>query len=313
MKKLLLLFLVLLVLGLVGCKKEEQGGVVVGYLAKNTVDAFHATLNNAGAKLLDQYKKDGIIKDWHFFDATTDPSIQVSQLDEAINKGCNFIIMLPCEAIGSDPVVVRSFEKGIPVIPVNSYTISTYEKATGLSTSDDVQAGEMMAQYIISRIPEGGKFAHMMGVMGTSAAQDRAKGAFSLMNESTGWTNVGDYPADWLAEKAVAFSADVITQHGTSLRAILCDNDDMSSAVQAYCNSIGRSDIVCIGVDGNAGPLQMVKDGTLGATVFQDGVGQMTYGIQLIPYIMKNDKSIPWFKEDIPFILITKDNVDKYM
>ena len=76
--------------------------------------------------------------------------------------------------------------------------------------------------------------------------------------------------------KAVAFATDAITQYGDELTAIVCDNDDMSSAVQAYCNSVNRSDIVCIGVDGNKGPLTMVKEGTLGATVFQDGVAQLS-------------------------------------
>lgn len=291
-----------------------QGDVIVGYLAKNSVDAFHATLNNKGKEILDKYKADGVIKDWQFYDAQTDPSTQVSQLEDAVNNGCNFIVFLPVEAVGSDPVVTRCAELGIPCIPINSYTTSAFDKATAYAGSDDVQAGKMMAEYIMSKVPNGGKFAHMMGVVGSSAQIDRGKGVAELMNESSGWENVGDYPAEWLAEKAVGFSTDVITQYGEELNAIVCDNDDMSSAVQAYCNSIGRSDIVCIGVDGNAGPLQMVKDGTLGATVFQDGEAQMTYALELIPYIIKGDTTtMKYFNSEIPFILVTKDNVDQYL
>jgi ABC-type sugar transport system substrate-binding protein len=316
MKKVVtIVFAIALVLALVACgnKKEEEDGVVVGYLAKNTVDAFHATLNGAGRAILDKYIKDGVIKSWQFYDAQTDPSTQVSQLEDAISNGCNFIVFLPVEAVGSDPVVTRCAELGIPCIPINSYTTSTFEKATAYAGSNDVQAGEMMAEYIMGKISGGGKFAHMMGVVGSSAQIDRGNGVASLMNAASRWTNVGDYAAEWLAEKAVGFTADVITQHGDTLKAIVCDNDDMSSAVQAYCNSIGREDIVCIGVDGNAGPLQMVKDGTLGATVFQDGVGQMTYALELIPYIIAGDKTTKeYFNSEIPFILVTKENVDLY-
>jgi ABC-type sugar transport system substrate-binding protein len=130
------------------------------------------------------------------------------------------------------------------------------------------------------------------------------------MNEASGWKNGGDYAAEWLAEKAVNFTTDALTQYDDELKAIVCDNDDMSSAVQAYCNSVGREDIVCIGVDGNAGPLMMVKQGTLGATVFQDGAGQMRYAMELIPLVLKGDKTTKqYFNAKIPFILVTKDNV----
>jgi len=290
------------------------GDVVVGYLAKNTVDAFHATLNQRGKEILDAYVADGTIKDWQFFDAQTDPSTQVSQLEDAINNGCNFIVFLPCEAVGSDPIVTRCAELGIPCIPVNSYTESTFELATAYSGSDDVQAGEMMAEYVMSKVPEGGKYAHMMGVVGSSAQIDRGAGIVKLMNEESGWEMVGEYAAEWLAEKAVNFATDVITQYGDELKAIVCDNDDMSSAVQAYCNSIGREDIACIGVDGNAGPLAMVRDGTLGATVFQDGAGQMQYALELIPYIIAGDTTtMEYFNSEIPFILVTKETVDQYL
>ncbi len=294
--------------------KPIEGEVVVGLIVKNTVDAFQATLNNQARDRLVEYKKAGVISDWQRYDPQTDASMQVSQLEDAINNGCNFIMLMPVEAAGSDPIVKRCAELGIPIVPINSYTTSSYEYATAYSGSDDVQAGEMMAKYVMSKIPEGGKYVHMMGVVGSSAQIDRGAGVVKHMNESSNWECMAYFPAEWLAEKAVNFATDAITQYGDELRAIVCDNDDMSSAVQAYCNSIGREDIVCIGVDGNAGPLQMVKLGTLGATVFQDGIAQVNYAMDLVPYIIKGDnKTMNWWNDEIPFVLVTKENVDQYL
>ena len=89
----------------------------------------------------------------------------------------------------------------------------------------------------------------------------------------------------------------------------------MSSAVQAYCNSVNRSDIICIGVDGNQGPLSMIKEGTLDATIFQDGVGQCDYAVNSIARAIITGKTdgVEMFKTDVPFILVTKDNVDQYL
>ena len=89
----------------------------------------------------------------------------------------------------------------------------------------------------------------------------------------------------------------------------------MSSGVQNYCNSVGREDIVCIGVDGNEGPLTMVKNGELGATVFQDGVAQCDYAVNVIGRAIMTGETegVEMFKTDIPFVLVTIDNVDQYL
>lgn len=283
----------------------------VAYIAKNTVDAFHATLNGAAKVALDALVANGTIADWQLYDGQTDPIIQTNLIEDAINNGANFVILLPAEAEGSAPVVSRCAEAGIPIVVVNSMTNNTTDLATAFVGSNDVQAGEMMAQFVLEKITDGGKYAHMMGIVGNSAQIQRGEGIANIMGAQSTWSSVGDFAADWSADKAVSFATDALTQYGDEIKAIICDNDDMSSAVQAYCNSIGRTDIICIGVDGNAGPLQMVKDGTLLATVLQDGAAQVTTAVNLIPDIIAGktvEKSIM-----VPFTLVTAENVDQYL
>lgn len=295
--------------------KATSGDIKIAYMAKNVVDAFHVGMNGYVGEQLDKLKEEGLITGWQLFDATTDPAIQVSELEDAINNGFNFFLLQPCEAAGSDPVVLRCAEEGFPCVVINSTTESTMEKATGYSGSDDELAGEMMGDYINEKVPGAGTYVHMMGVVGSSAQIQRGAGIEKTMTADKGWTNGGDYAAEWLAEKAVGFATDAITQYGDKLTAIVCDNDDMSSAVQAYCNSVNRSDIVCIGVDGNEGPLTMVKEGTLGATVYQDGIGQCDYAINTITraLLTGNTDGVEMFKTDIPFVLVTSENVDQYL
>ncbi len=291
--------------------EEATTEINVAYIAKNTVDAFHATLNGAAKTALDGLVSDGTIASWQLYDGLTDPITQVNLIEDAINNGANFVILLPAESEGSAPVVTRCSDAGIPIIVVNSKTNNSDDLANAFVGSDDVQAGEMMANYVIEKVPDGGKYAHMMGIVGNSAQIDRGQGILNVMEGNDKWESVGDYAADWSADKAVQFAGDVLTEHGDDIKAFICDNDDMSSAVQAYCNSVGREDIVCIGVDGNAGPLQMVKDGTLGATVLQDGAAQVTTAIELIADVIGGktvEKSIM-----VPFTLVTSENVDNYL
>jgi len=311
MKKFVVLVLTVCMLFSLVAVTSAESDVVVAYLAKNTVDAFHATLNNAAKNALDALVKDGTIKSWQLYDGLTDPITQVNLIEDAINNGANFVIFLPAEAEGSAPVVKRCADAGIPIVVVNSATNNTAELATAYVGSNDVEAGEIMANYVREMVPEGGKYAHMMGIVGNSAQIQRGEGIANIMSKDEKWESVGDFAADWSADKAVGFATDVLTEYGDALKAIICDNDDMSSAVQAYVNSVGREDIVCIGVDGNAGPLAMIKEGTLKATVLQDGAKQVETAIALIPDIIAGkevEKNIM-----IPFTLVTSENVDEYL
>ena len=311
MKKFVVLVLTVCMLFSLVAVTSAESDVVVAYLAKNTVDAFHATLNNAAKNALDALVKDGTIKSWQLYDGLTDPITQVNLIEDAINNGANFVIFLPAEAEGSAPVVKRCADAGIPIVVVNSKTNNTDELATAYVGSNDVEAGEIMANYVREMVPEGGKYAHMMGIVGNSAQIQRGEGIANIMSKDEKWESVGDFAADWSADKAVGFATDVLTEYGDALKAIICDNDDMSSAVQAYVNSVGREDIVCIGVDGNAGSLAMIKEGTLKATVLQDGAKQVETAIALIPDIIAGkevEKNIM-----VPFTLVTSENVDEYL
>lgn len=311
MKKFVVLVLTVCMLFSLVAVASAESDIVVAYLAKNTVDAFHATLNGAAKTALDALVKDGTIKSWQLYDGLTDPITQVNLIEDAINNGANFVVFLPAEAEGSAPVVKRCADAGIPIVVVNSATNNTAELATAYVGSNDVEAGEIMANYVREMLPDGGKYAHMMGIVGNSAQIQRGEGIANIMSKDEKWESVGDFAADWSADKAVGFATDVLTEQGDALKAIICDNDDMSSAVQAYVNSVGREDIVCIGVDGNAGPLAMVKEGTLKATVLQDGAKQVETAIALIPDIIAGkevEKNIM-----VPFTLVTSENVDEYL
>ena len=293
--------------------EESAKEIIVGYIAKNTVDAFHATINNAAKDKLNELKDEGIIKNWHLFDGLTDPVTQNNLLEDAINMGCNVIIMLPAESAGCSPMVERCADLGIPCIVVNSQTDNTAELATAYVGSDDVQAGEMMAEFVVEQIPDGGGYGHIQGIIGNSAQIDRGEGLHNILDPLSNWALLDgcEQTGEWQAEKAVKFAEDWLTKYGKDLNAIICDNDDMSSAVQTAMNAANREDIVCIGVDGNAGPLTMVKNGELRSTIYQDGAGQVVKGIE-VAVDAANGKEIE--KEImIDFVLVTVDNVDKYL
>lgn len=288
-----------------------DGKFIVGYISKNTTDTFHGPINAHAEATLNQLKADGVIDDWTgILDGLTDPGKQNDLADDCLTKGCDAVIILPAEAEGSAPAVEVLAKAGVAVVVVNSKTVNTDELAVAYCGSDDVFAGTLLAQHVIDNVPDGGKYIHIQGVLGNSAQIQRGEGMHSVMDPLDKFELVEEMTGNWTSSEAQDIATDALSKYGDELVAIICDNDDMSSGAQDVCNSAGREDIVCVGVDGNNYPLSMVKDGKMLATVLQDGVGQVQAGIDVVLAIA-NGKSYE-FDQDVPFVLVTKDNVDDY-
>lgn len=291
-----------------------DGQIIVGYISKNLTDPFHGPINAHAEETFEALKADGTIDDWTgVLDGQTLPDVQINAANDCITKGCDFVFIAPAEAEASDPAVVQMAEAGIHVIVFNSKTTSTDDLAWIFSGSDDVYAGELLGQWVLDNCPDGGKYVHCNGILGNSAQIQRTEGMHNILDPHPEFEMVADEDTQWSGEKAATAAENAIAQYGEELVAIICDNDDMSSAAQSACIAAGRPDIICVGVDGNQTPLEMVKAGELGATVLQDGVGQLQGGIDAMVALIK-DGTVPTSNQvTVDFVLVTKDNVDEYL
>jgi inositol transport system substrate-binding protein len=99
---------------------------------------------------------------------------------------------------------------------------------------------------------------------------------------------------------------------GNPINAVVGQNDEMAMGALLAIEAQGKQDeIFVIGIDAIADALQAVKDGRLDATVFQDGQGQ-GYGSVDVAYRLIQGEDVP-FMNDIPFVLVTSENVDKFI
>jgi len=267
-------------------------------------------MNDAAVAELKKLKDSGVIEDYVNLDGNTDPITQANQTDDLINMGVSVILCAPAEAEGSSPILTKAKDAGIPVVVVNSKTNNTDELAAAFVGSDDVEGGRMMAKFIQEKVPNGGGFCHLQGVIGNSAQIQRGQGLHEILDKDSKWKMLAEQSGEWQGEKAVKFTEDWLSLYGNKLNAILSDNDDMSTAVKGAVNSASREDIVCIGIDGTATALQMVKAGKLDASILQDANGQGTQAVDACADLIQGktvQKTIM-----VPFVLITKDNVDQY-
>lgn len=308
MKKIVALLLaMIMVLGL-GAACAEDDGFLVVYIAKDTKSSFHAILNGTAGPLLDQLKEEGIISDWTLLDGMEDASVQRDLVETAFTMGADCIVFLPAEATASAPVVARCAEEGVPCVVINSMTDNTEELATAYVGSDDVQAGEMMGKFIAEACPDGGKWCMITGMTGNSAAEQRAQGALNILGEDEKWELMDKQDGQWDPSKGVQYAEDWLQLYGSDLKAIVCGDDDTSAAVQAAANAAGYEDLIVIGVNGGATACALIADGQMQCTIYQDGIGQATKGIEIVRAIATGEAfttGINW----VDFVYITAENV----
>ena len=92
------------------------------------------------------------------------------------------------------------------------------------------------------------------------------------------------------------------------LKCIVAQNDEMAmGALQAVKDS--QADVIVGGIDAIADAVEAVRNGELSCTVFQDAVGQGRGSLDQVLSMLNGNEGVDI---DIPFILITPENVDEY-
>ena len=91
-----------------------------------------------------------------------------------------------------------------------------------------------------------------------------------------------------------------------------CWDDPAIGAIGAL-RSQNRTDVKVYGVNGNAQALEDVKKGLMTATAWQDSYTEGSNMIKLLPEIQKAGASWTPKAVEVPAVLVTKENVDKFI
>ncbi len=242
-------------------------------------------------------------------DAQRSADRQVQQVESFIAQKVDAIILNPCEVEASSPAVDKAVAAGIPIVNVNSETKST---PTAFIGSRDEESGRIAMSYIAQRLNGKGNIVMMQGFMGQAAQLKRDQGAREVLAANPGLKLLAQQTAEWDRAKAMTLMENWIQSYGDKIDAVFAQNDEMAmGALIAIEQAKRKNKVVVAGVDAIADALQAVKDGRLDATVFQDAQGQGGNAVEVALKILRKQ---PYEKQVfIPFLLVTKENVGKYL
>ena len=231
---------------------------------------------------------------------------QSQQIDSLVESGIDLLIVAPNQLTSVSPAIDRAFDKGIPVIVFERKTDS--QKYTAFVSADNYEMGWLMGEYIESRLNGKGNVIEILGLKGSSPADERHKG-FANALSSSDLKVVGTLQGDWSEETSYQKVKQWLAGHkDVKVDYVFGQNDRMAMGARKAFREIGRSPYICgiDGLPGENGGIRLVRDSLFDASYIYP-----TRGDQLLQIALDTLEGKPFKKETmLTSAIVTRDNAN---
>lgn len=223
-------------------------------------------------------------------DAGGDTNVQNGQIDDFIVQNANVVSAISNDLDGSIPALEAAKDAGLPYVSFLT-SVSGGDDYDGYIYvgSPNEDAGKAQGEYLCDAFPDGASILYFTGAPNDQQYVDRKKD----LGMSTAEDSLLSYD---------------------KIDAIVCQNDDGALGVVEALKSAGKLDsIQVLGIDGSDDALQSIQDGEMTMTALQDAKAQAEAGADIFEKLKKGTDPADIEDVNIPFKIVTKDNVADYL
>ncbi|WP_130835398.1 sugar ABC transporter substrate-binding protein [[Erwinia] mediterraneensis] len=279
--------------------KDIQVGVSMALFDDNFLTIVRTAIQK-------EMQKDGVTG--QIEDAKNDVSQQLQQVQNFIGQGVDAIIVNPVDTDAVKPIMDQAKKAGVPLVFVNRRPAAELTDKMAFVGSDSELAGRLQMEALAKAMNGKGNVAILLGDLANESTRARTKGVEAVVAKYPDIKIVQKQTAKFMRNDAVDVVSNWMTA-GDDINAIASNNDEMAiGALQALGKN--PNNVLIAGVDGTPDALQMIKNGKMVATVFQDAKGQGEGAVQTAIKLAKGEQVQKVV--DIPFQLITKENYAKF-
>jgi inositol transport system substrate-binding protein len=298
---------------LTGCSskqtKADKNKIVIGAAMPVFDDKWLSYLYDAIKKYGDEHKEVEV----KMVDAKNDSSKQLSQVETFLTQGVDAIIICPVDTSAVKPMVDEANQANIQVVVVNRIpTPDVLKKIYAYVGSESIKAGTMQMEKVAELLGGKGNVAIMNGELGSESQVKRTEGNKQILKKYPNMKLVREGAANYQRAEGIKLMENWI-QSGDKIDAVVANNDEMAIGAIKALEAAGKlNNVLVAGIDGTPDALEYIKSGKLKVSVFQDPVGQGRGAIETAVKAAKGEKidnKLVW----IPYELITKENVEKYV
>ncbi len=281
-------------------KKEDK--IVIGMASSSFSDKWQTYLNDAVQKKCDELGIEVV-----FADGKNDPATQLANVENFIVEGVDAILLVIVDPTAPKPFLTATNDAGIPLVAVNR----KFEGADVFVGSEEIQAGKLQLEFVVKALEGKGNVGILQGEPGHDAMINRTAGNKEIIDGNEGLQIVFEDTGKWDRAKGMEIAENWL-QSGEEIHAIVANNDEMAIGAIRALTAIDKNDeVIVAGVDATPDALKYVQEGTLEVTVFQNPFGQGGTGVESALKLI-NGEAVPEYV-DVPFELVTKENVEKYI
>ena len=198
-------------------------------------------------------------------DAQNTPGTEISNIENLIMQKVDILILDPSDSNAIVPSVQAANKAKIPVVTIDRK--SNGGKVITHIGFDAIKSGRIAGQFIADTLKGKGNVVELVGIMGTSVAQDRSKGFNEIMAKYPGIKIVAKQTANFDRGQAMSVMEDIL-QAQPKIDAIYAANDEMAMGALAALEAAGRlKGITLIGCDAIDPALAAIRSGKMAATI----------------------------------------------
>lgn len=239
-----------------------------------------------------------------------DVNNQTNQIDNLISSGIDLLVLGAADSKGIAPAVKRAKAAGITVVAVD---VSAEGGVDATVMSDNKQAGQQSAQYIVDKLKGKGNIVIVNGPP-VSSIMDRVAGAMAVFEKNPEIKILSkDQNAGGSRDGGLRVMTDLLTAN-PKLDAVFAINDPTAIGCDLAAKQAQRKEFFIAGVDGSPDGVAALKskNSLFEATPAQDPYTMSEKAVEVGHAIMNGQKP----EKDlilIPVQLITRENVDSYV
>ena len=221
------------------------------------------------AGIVDTAKKLGVTANVQAAPGLNDEIGQANKLDALAGQNYDCYIVIPISSNNLSQGLGKVTKKGKPIINIDSPVDPASLKAAGgkitsFAGTDNKAAGKAGGASMVKLIGSGKKIALVAGLAGNVTSNARIDG---FKAGAAGSTFVGPINADWDTTKALDVANQMLVAN-PDIAGFFAANDQMAQGIAKAVAAAGKK-IPVYGVDGIMDNLNLIKDGSVTASVSQ--------------------------------------------
>jgi signal transduction histidine kinase/DNA-binding response OmpR family regulator len=198
---------------------------------------------------------------------------QIADIQHFIDGGYDAIIASPIEAEAITPIIKKAFDSGIPVVVFDRNT-TTNDCYTAFHGADNVEIGRCVAQLALSEIGEEMNVLEIMGLKGSTPADERRRGFSEVMKNYPDVHILAQEYGNWNADDGERVTDSLLNIY-KDVDLIYAHNDRMAIAAAGVARRRGGKIPKVYGID--AAPqigIQAVAKGEIDASFIYPTEGE---------------------------------------